>query len=267
MSAIITGEAVVLELRPASFAARSLASAIDVLATVIVGIGLVLLLGALPLVLDMAAVRAFLITALVTLLVIVPITVETLSRGKSLGKLVMGLRIVRDDGGAIRFRHAMIRALLAVLEIYLTLGSIACLVSLFNEKSKRLGDMLAGTYAIRDRVPRAVPLQVSVDPRLAGWAALADIARLPDTLARRISLFLRQGGAMAPASRHALGLGLAAEASRYVAPLPAPGTDPAVFLASLMAERRDREFRRMSAAAERAAVVRGQLERHGAGGR
>ncbi|MDJ0317185.1 MULTISPECIES: RDD family protein [Arthrobacter] len=263
MSAIITGEAVVLELRPATFAARSLATAIDVTVTLIVGLGLVLLLGALPFLVDFAALRAIVLVLVVTLLVIVPITVETLSRGKSLGKLAMGLRIVRDDGGSIRFRHAMIRALLAVLEIYMTLGSLACLVSLFNEKSKRLGDMLAGTYAIRDRSPKTVPLQVAVAPELAQWAALSDIGRLPDTLARRISMYLSQGAAMATSSRHSLGVELAEEASRYVAPLPAPGTDPRVFLSSLIAERRDREFKRMTLAAQRASTVRARLQRHG----
>ncbi len=263
MSAIITGEAVVLELRPASFAARSLATAIDVALTLLVGIGLLLLLGAAPVVLDDAALRAVLISTLVGLLVVAPITVETLSRGKSLGKLAMGLRIVRDDGGSIRLRHALIRAMLAVLEIYMTLGSVACLVSLFNDKSKRLGDMLAGTYAIRDRAPKSVPLQVSVAPELASWAAVADLGRLPDPLARRISMFLRQGAAMAASSRQALAVELATEASPYVAPLPTPGTDPTVFLASLMAERRERELQRMVAAAERAAQVRAQIQRYG----
>lgn len=267
MSAIITGEAVVLELRPASFAARSLGTAIDVLATLVVAVGLFLLLGALPFTLDPAASRAMILLTIVTLFVIVPITVETLSRGKSLGKLVMGLRIVRDDGGSIRFRQALIRGILAVLEIYMTLGSVACLVSLFNDKSKRLGDMLAGTYAIRDRAPEPKPLQVSVAPSLAQWAAVADIGRLPDPLARRISLFLRQGGAMAADSRFSLAVELASEASHYVAPLPVPGTPPDIFLAALIAERRDREFERMSAAAQRAEQVRGRLQRYGAGGK
>ncbi|MBP2411592.1 putative RDD family membrane protein YckC [Arthrobacter stackebrandtii] len=266
MSAIITGEAVVLELRPASFAARSLGTAIDVFATVAVAIGLLFLLGAAPLALDSAAMGAIMIAALVVLLVVVPITVETLSRGKSLGKLVMGLRVVRDDGGSIRFRHATVRALLGVLEIYMTLGSLACLVSLFNEKSKRLGDMMAGTYAIRERAPKIAPLQVAVAPQLAAWAALADIGRLPDGLARRISMLLRQGHAMAPASRHALGVELANEASRYVAPLPPAGTDPAVFLSSLIAGRRQREFNRMHRSQEQAARLRDRLESHGVTG-
>lgn len=267
MSAIITGEAVVLELRPASFAARSLATAIDVVATVLVGIGLFWLVGAAPLSLDAAAVRALLITILVVLVVVAPIAVETLSRGKSLGKLVMGLRIVRDDGGSVRFRHALIRALLAVLEIYMSLGSIACLTSLFNVKSKRLGDMLAGTYAIRTRTPKILPLQVSVAPVLAPWASLADIGRLPDSLARRISMFLRQGAAMAPSSRHALGVELANEASAFVAPLPPAGTDPAMFLASLMAERRERELARLVRSQAQSDSLRARLNAHGASGR
>lgn len=265
MSAIITGEAVVLELRPASFAARSLGTAIDVVATVVVGLSLLYLLGRLDYLVDPSAARAIVLAVLVGLLVIVPIMVETLSRGKSLGKLVMGLRVVRDDGGAIRFRHALIRSLLGVLEIYMMLGSVACLVSLFNDKSKRLGDMLAGSYAIRDRAPQATPLAVSVAPALAQWATLADIGRLPDQLARRTSMFLRQGHAMAGNSRYAMAMELAGEASAYVAPLPAPGTDPTVFLAALIAERRNREHQRLSVAADRANAVNSQLLRYGVG--
>ena len=103
--------------------------------------------------LDDAAVRALVLCSVVFCLVVVPVTVETLSRGRSLGKLATGLRVVRDDGGAIRFRHALIRGLTGFLEIYLTLGGLALAVSLFNDKSRRLGDLMAGTYAVRSRVP------------------------------------------------------------------------------------------------------------------
>ncbi|MGA7205329.1 MAG: RDD family protein [Specibacter sp.] len=265
MSAIITGEAVVLELRPASFAARSLGSAIDVLATVALVVAAMFTIGAVPFLVDAAAAKAIILLTLVAILVALPIAVETLTRGKSLGKLIMGLRIVRDDGGSIRFRHALIRGLLGFFEIYLTLGSVAFLVCLFNDKSKRLGDMLAGTYAIRDRAPEPKPLQVHVVPALAPWAALADIGRLPDPLARRISVFLRQGGLMAPASRAAMGAELATEASSHVAPPPPAGTPPEVFLAALVSERRDREFKRLAAAAEQARRVRSRLNSHGVG--
>ncbi len=39
---------------------------------------------------------------------------ETLSRGRSLGKLALGLRVVSDDGGPERFRQALMRALAGV---------------------------------------------------------------------------------------------------------------------------------------------------------
>ncbi|MGO4383772.1 RDD family protein [Specibacter sp. RAF43] len=265
MSAIITGEAVVLELRPASFAARSVGAIIDVLAVALLAVIAFLVLGAVPVLVDSAAARSITLLAAVGLLVVLPIAVETLTRGKSPGKLVMGLRIVRDDGGSIRFRQALVRGLVGFFEIYLTLGSVAFLASLFNDKSKCLGDMLAGTYAIRDRAPRTRPLPVSTAPHLQAWAALADIGRLPDSLARRISTFLRQGGQMAPASRTALGADLAAEAARFVAPRPAPGTPPEMFLAALISERRDREFRRLTLAQERTERLRRQVRRHGVG--
>jgi uncharacterized RDD family membrane protein YckC len=263
MSAIVTGEAVVLELRPASFAARSLGCAIDVLATVVLGVGLLLGVSAVPDLLDADAAKVFGLVAIVALLVAIPVAVETLTRGRSLGKWAMGLRIVRDDGGSIRFRQALIRGLLGFFEIYMMLGSVAFLVSIFNDRSKRLGDMLAGTYSMRVRAPKTPPLMVTTPPQLRGWAEVADIGRLPDPLARRISQFLRQSRQMAPASRQGLGAALATEASAFVAPLPPYGTAPEAFLSALTSERRDREFRRLTASQARAAALAGRLQAHG----
>src|ERR1700729_330258 len=74
------------------------------------------------------------ITLSLTVLVIVgyPTVFETLSRGRSLGKLALGLRVVSDDGGPERFRQALMRALAAVLEIWLTLGFLALVTSLLS---------------------------------------------------------------------------------------------------------------------------------------
>ena len=64
-------------------------------------------------------------TVFVLVVVGYPVIFETLSRGRSLGKLALGLRVVSDDGGPERFRQALVRGLLAVLEIWLTLGFLA----------------------------------------------------------------------------------------------------------------------------------------------
>ena len=246
MSPIITGEAVVLELRPASFAARALGLAIDVVAHVVLLVLIMIGLSAAGADLDEAAARALGLAAVVFCLVVVPVGVETLSRGRSLGKLAAGLRVVREDGGAIRFRHALIRGLTGFLEIYLTFGGLALAVALFNDKSRRLGDLLAGTYAVRSRVPADQAIRVFVPPHLQSWAATADIGRIPDATARRAAQFIRQAGRMAALSRAGMAEAIAAELSAHVAPPPPPGTGADDYVAAVVAERRNREFTRLS---------------------
>ena len=252
MTSIVTGEAVVLELRPASFAARGLGTLIDMVASIAAFLLTLYLITLAFRDIDAAAGTAMILSLMVFFLIVVPATVETITRGKSLGKYAMGLRIVRDDGGAIRFRHAFIRSAVGYLELYLTLGSIAFLCALFNERSKRLGDMLAGTYALRERVPVTPLLQLSTPPYLQNWAQLADIGRLPDGLARRISQFMYQAPKMAPASRDSLARSLAQEASVFVSPPPPAGTMPAAFLCALSVQRRERDYRRFTRSKARA---------------
>lgn len=245
MSSIITGEAVVLELRPASFASRALGLILDVISQVVFAILLIILVSAAARDLDEAAVRALILSSVIFSVIVVPVTVETLTRGRSLGKLAAGLRIVRDDGGAIRFRHALIRGLLGFLEIYLTFGGLAIFVALFNEKSKRLGDIVAGTYSLRQRVsskPRIMPL---APPYLQAWIAMADIGRVPDATARRAGTFVQQAYLMAPASRINMAASLASELARYVAPPPPAGTIPEDYIGAVLGERRNRELARL----------------------
>jgi uncharacterized RDD family membrane protein YckC len=242
---LVTGEAVVLDLRPASFITRALALALDLFVTVVLTILVVWLLTATTGVIDQAAGSALGLVMLLGVLIGIPITVETLTRGRSLGKLAAGLRVVRDDGGPIRARHALIRGLLGVLEIYWSFGSIALITSLLNRRGKRLGDLLAGTYVIRERSPREQPNLVQMPPHLHPWAAASDLGRLPDRLSLAARQFLGRAARLAPASRERLGRGLAEQVSRYVAPSPPPGTHPEDFLAAVLAERRDRDYARL----------------------
>jgi uncharacterized RDD family membrane protein YckC len=240
---IMTGEAVALDLRPASFVLRSAGALIDFV--VYIGFYLLLMLFALPalansLNLDDAIGTALGVAGLVIAVVVAPITVELLSHGRSLGKLAVGARIVRDDGGTIGFRHAFIRALTGVVEIYTTFGGFAVVVSLLNARSKRLGDLLAGTYSQYERVSKADRPVYGVPTALEQWALTADVARMPDRLARRISTFLAQASQLTPATRQRMSTELAAEVSPFVSPVPA--IDAELFLAGVAAVRRDREY-------------------------
>jgi len=253
---LVSGEAVALDARPANFALRAAGGAIDLLvmlAATALGLLLAALLSA-SLGLEQAGATALTTAAAVLGLVGLPIAVETLSGGRSLGRLAIGARIVRDDGGAIALRHASIRALLGVVEIVMTFGGIAILTALVSTRTKRLGDHLAGTYSRHERVPKPVPLTTPVPPGLSDWARTADVARMPDALARRIAHYLRQSARMQPASRARLGAALAEEARAFVAPVPAAPADE--FLTAVAALRRERE----RVALARQDAVLGRLE-------
>lgn len=258
----ITGEAVALDVRAASFLLRAAGTMIDVLLSLLVGFVLFMLLtvtvarwG-----MDQAALQAWAIAIVVFSTIVLPTGVELLMRGRSLGKLAVGARVVRDDGGAISFRHAFIRALTGFFEIYMTLGGGAALVGLVNSRAKRIGDMLAGTYAQHERVPRIRSNSYPVPAPLVDWATIADVGRLPDRLSRRIAQFIEQAAGMTPPSRMRLAHELATEAAAYVSPVPP--VDPLMFLYAIAAVRRDRSYRALLLERDRLARLQPVLTRN-----
>ena len=248
---MVTGEAVQLELRPATFASRAVSGTIDVVLQVGLLIVLFIVAARLGADIDGAAASALFLVIVVFVLVGLPVTTETLTRGRTPGKLVMGLRTVRDDGGPIRFRHALVRGLLEFVEVFLLFGVPALFSSLISAQGKRLGDVVAGTYVVRERGAARPGPPPQMPPRLAGWAQHADIARLPDGMALAVRQFLGRAPSLHLASRLSLGAELAEAVSRHVAPSPPPGTHPEEFLAAVLAERRRRDVERL--ARERAA--------------
>lgn len=251
----ITGEAVALDVRSTSFLLRAAGALIDALVSVIAAglLALLLVTAATQTGMDQAAIQAFLITIIVVSTIVLPTAVELLTRGRSLGKLAVGARVVRDDGGAIGFRHAFIRALVGFFEIYMTLGGGAALVGLLNTRAKRIGDMLAGTYSQHERVPRLTSTAYPLPPQVSGWAQIADVGRLPDRLARRVAHFVGQAGSMTPESRMRLATELAAETAPHVSPLPP--VDALTFLYAVAALRRDRSYRALMLERERLAAL------------
>jgi uncharacterized RDD family membrane protein YckC len=238
---LVTGEAVVLELRLAKLPSRTLAILLDLAVEVAVLAGCLLLLGATASGLDGAAAAAIALVVVVGVVIGYPVLLESLTRGRSLGKLALGLRVVRDDGGPVRFRHALVRALLGIVEVWLTTGAVAILVSLASAQGKRLGDYLAGTVVVRERMPvRGAPMS-AMPPALAPWAATLDLSRLPDDLALAARQFLARAGELAPQVRAAMGSRIAADVARLTTPPPPLGVHPEVFLAAVLAERRRRD--------------------------
>ncbi|MEU9305922.1 RDD family protein [Streptomyces sp. NPDC048269] len=245
MSDLVTGDAVVLGLRPARVPSRALAIVLDlvvyIVGYVILSIGLTFATASL----DDAAQAAVGVAGFVLLLVGVPIAVETLSHGRSLGKLACGLRVVRDDGGPIRFRHALVRGSMGVVELIMTFGAVACIASLVSARGRRLGDVFAGTLVIRERVPGARVMPVPPPPPwLAGRFSGLDLSAVPDGLWLAIRQYLTRMNQLDPQVGAAMAARLADDlVSRTGAPPPV-GVPAAAFLMAVVHERQSRDAAR-----------------------
>lgn len=239
---ILIGEGVALESGAAPVTLRMLSGFIDYAVTLGALIFMFSTVDVVGATLEGAWAATFFVLATFAIIVVYPMTVETLTRGRSLGKLAAGLRIVRDDGGPVTIRHAFVRALVGVLEIYMTAGTLAVGVSMFSSRGKRIGDYLAGTYSMRTRGGGNKLPPLSMPPHLAHWAAAADIARLPDSLALTGRMFLGRAATMRPDARARIGQQIAGHVAQYVSPAPPEGTHPEYFLAAVLTARRDREY-------------------------
>ena len=255
---ILSGEAVAIDVQPVGFVLRAAGALIDM------ALGIVLFIAVTWVqvwvmsegLLTEHTFRILMICAAVLSFLVLPITVEVATRGRSLGKLAVGGRIVRIDGGAITFRHTFIRALVGVLEVYMTFGGAAVITGALTARSQRLGDLVAGTYSQRVRTPALPAHQPYLPPSLAGWASIADVARMPDRLARRISQFLAHAQRLSPAARAGVAQELAAEARPFVSPVPAVSAEE--LLLGITVLRREREKTALTNADDRAERLSGR---------
>ncbi|MFJ8825822.1 RDD family protein [Streptomyces sp. NPDC102467] len=245
MSELVTGEAVALELRPAKLPSRALAVLIDLVVAFVVYIVVTIAVVAATASLDDAAAAALSVALFLLVLVGIPIAVETFSHGRSLGKLACGLRVVRDDGGPIRFRHALVRGAVGVVEILMTFGVVACIASLVSARGRRVGDVFAGTLVVRERVPSGQAAFVPPPPPwLVGRFAQLDLSAVPEGLWLAVRQYLTRMGQLDPQVGWGMAGRLAADLAAHTG-APAPSdVPPAAFLAAVMHERQSREAQR-----------------------
>lgn len=246
MSQLVTGEAVALDLRPARLVSRTLAALIDIaIELVLLWIAFEVFVAGL-LTADEEFLFGLTIFFVAMFFVGYPAAFETLWRGKTPGKAALGIRVVRDDGGPVRFRHALTRAIFNIVERPgITFGSAAVICSLLSLRGKRIGDLVAGTFVLQERLPKQRMTQIFMPPQLAAWAATLDLSRMPDDLALAVRGFLSRAGELRPDARDRLGAQLASAVSACTSPAPPVGTPGWAYLAAVIAERRRRDEARL----------------------
>ena len=241
---VVTGDAVVLDVQIAQLPVRALSAMIDVTVVFIAYIIGVVLWATTLTQFDTALSAAVLVIFTVLALVGYPLAFETSTRGRSLGKMALGLRVVSEDGGPERFRQALFRALAGVIEIWMFAGGPAVICSLLSPKGKRLGDVFAGTVVISERAPRLTP-PPSMPPQLAWWAASLQLSGLGADQAELARHFLSRASQLDARVRDHMAYRITSEVVAQISPPPPPGTPPPLVLAAVLAERHQRELARL----------------------
>jgi uncharacterized RDD family membrane protein YckC len=244
MSEVVTGDAVVLDVQIAQLPVRTLSALIDI-AVMVIGYLLGLMLWAATLTqFDTALSQAILLIFTVLVVVGYPLILETATRGRSVGKIAMGLRVVSDDGGPERFRQALFRALASLVEIWMLFGSPAVICSILSPKAKRIGDIFAGTVVVNERGPRLGPPPM-MPPSLAWWASSLQLSGLSAGQAEVARQFLSRATQLDRQLRVQMGYRIAGDVVARIAPPPPPGAPPELVLAAVLAERHRRELARL----------------------
>ncbi|MGH2663908.1 MAG: RDD family protein [Actinomycetota bacterium] len=151
----VTPEAVMLEADLAGLGSRFMAALLDA----VIQFGAILITGA---VYAATQSEAALIVYLVTAFLMVfgyPIVLETATRGKTVGKLAAGIRVVRTDGQPVTFPVVLVRNLLRLVDILPAAYAMGVVAILVTKRGQRLGDLAAGTVMVYD-VPALPPQQL-----------------------------------------------------------------------------------------------------------
>lgn len=244
---VVTGDAVILDVSIAQLPVRALAVLIDIVVVFVAYLIGVMLWAITLSQLDDALSAAILIIFTVLTIVGYPVIMETATRGRSLGKMALGLRVVSDDGSPERFRQALFRGLSGFIEIWMFTGGPAVICSLLSAKGKRIGDIFAGTVVISERGPKLTP-PPAMPPTLAWWASSLQLSGLRAEQAELARQFLSRANQLDPRVRDDMAYRILGEVAAQISPPPPPGAPPQYVLAAVLAERHRRELARLAPA-------------------
>jgi uncharacterized RDD family membrane protein YckC len=172
------------------------------------------------------------------------IVFEVYAAGRTPGKRMNGLRVVRSDGSPVGFLTSAVRNVLRLIDI-LPSFYIAGIVSILaTARNQRLGDLAAGTLVIRERLAagsrRWRPEEVGSPGRGPGWSAW-DVSGITRDEVVAVRRFLDRRYELTPEARTRLGEELAAALRPRVAGVQ-ESVDGESFLEQLVAAKRARGY-------------------------
>ena len=145
---------------------------------------------------------------------------EGLGDGQTPGKRRLGLRVVQDGGYSVSFAASAVRNLVRIVDMQpgFTYG-VGIVSAALSRSGKRVGDLVAGTFVVRERVVHLAAATTATEPGVAGVPA-ATAAMLDDDEFALLERFVGRRNALDPERRRALADQLA---TRFSDRLPEPG--------------------------------------------
>jgi uncharacterized RDD family membrane protein YckC len=133
---------------------------------------------------------------------------EVFLHGQTLGKRLLGIRVVRTDGSPVGLYESAMRNLLRAVDFLPALYATGSLSMLFTQQHRRLGDLLAGTLLVREELfnldKYTAPAQTSPEDTAAAGAP----GRLTTEDVELILAYLERARWLEPDARRRLGLGM-----------------------------------------------------------
>lgn len=234
---IATPEGVELELVLAGLGSRFMAALLDVVIQLGAIFALAIVFAPVG---DSGYVIAAYFVAAFLILFAYDIVLETWNRGRTVGKLAAGLRVVRTGGEPIGFLTAAVRNFLRLADFLPAFYVVGVITILVTSRNQRLGDLAAGTLVVRERRLAVMPAATYIPPAPAEapfleWdvsgVSAEDLATLRQFLDRRLLI--------QPAARAHLATDLAARVRPKVVGAP-DGWHPESFLEAVVAAKSTR---------------------------
>jgi len=129
---------------------------------------------------------------------------EAIWDGQTPGKRQLGIRVVQDGGYSVSFAASAARNLARILDMQPGAAyAVGIMSALLTKQGKRLGDMIAGTIVVQERVAALAPVRTAPRPAAAG-AAPVITAALSDREYELLERYLARRSALDPERRRAL---------------------------------------------------------------
>jgi uncharacterized RDD family membrane protein YckC len=116
---------------------------------------------------------------------------ETLWRGQTPGKRLVGLRVIDVSGGPVSVYGAILRNLIRIVDQFPGVYAVGIVAALVTSRQQRLGDLAAGTVVVHERIEALAPPTVAA-PAAASTGAhrltTEDLLLMESFLRRRSDL-------------------------------------------------------------------------------